>query len=344
VAKLWDQVERLIERAPSPAALHAHGLHLMAARLWHAQGRPVPDAFREERRRSGLVALAAPVLLRQARDAYDGQLMLMKGPEVACRYPDQVDRYFHDLDLLAEDPVAAQRALIAAGFVEFGHPPAYDGAQHLCPLLWPGLPLIVEIHRRPNTPWWLPALSGTECLRHSVPSATGVEGLLAPDPAAHALLLAAHSWAHRPLGRLGDLVDVAAILGQRNRPRASELAHEWHWEEMWRATLGAGDALLTGGPEPLSLRIWARHLLPARDRTVLEEHLSRLAAPACTVPPVRAPIAVASAIARTAARREDERWTYKLRRTGFTLAHALTEKSKHEWSLSRYEKATQKER
>ena len=64
----------------------------------------------------------------------------------------------------------------------------------------------------------------------AVPSATGINGLLAPSPAAHALLLAAHAWAHHPLGRIGDLIDVAAVLPADERPAAAALAQRWEWE------------------------------------------------------------------------------------------------------------------
>ena len=95
----------------------------------------------------------------------------------------------------------------------------------------------------------------------AVPSATGIDGLLAPSPAAHALLLAAHAWAHHPLGRVGDLIDVAAILPRDERPRGLRRSR----------SDGAGSGcggprcrpltrILGGAPEPLALRTWARHL------------------------------------------------------------------------------------
>ncbi len=84
-----------------------------------------------------------------------GALMLMKGPEVAAHYPVPSDRPFRDLDLMVEDPIPAQNAFIAVGFVEYGEPAAYTGLQHLPPLIWPGAPLVVEVHRRPNQPFWL---------------------------------------------------------------------------------------------------------------------------------------------------------------------------------------------
>ena len=57
--------------------------------------------------------------------------MLMKGLEVAVRYPDPGSRYFQDLDLLADEPEAAQQALLGAGFVELQTGRDYSADQHL---------------------------------------------------------------------------------------------------------------------------------------------------------------------------------------------------------------------
>ena len=134
-----------------------------------------------------------------------GALMLMKGPEVAAHYPVPSDRPFRDLDLMVEDPIAAQNALIAVGFVEYGEPAAYTGLQHLPPLIRPGAPLVVEVHRRPSQPFWLPPVSPESIFRTAVPAATGVPGILAPQPSAHAVLVVAHAWNHEPLGSMGHL-------------------------------------------------------------------------------------------------------------------------------------------
>jgi hypothetical protein len=337
--ELWDRVDQLVDRAPSLEALRAHGLHLLATRLWRSRGLPVPADLLNEQRRAEMVSMAAPALLRRACAAYGGELMLMKGPEVAARYRHPSDRGFHDLDLLADDAPAAQRALIAAGFAQFGNPTTYDDAQHLCPLIWPGMPLIIEVHRHPNRPPWLPFLSACDVLEHSVPSVTGVPGLVAPAPSAHALLLAAHSWSHQPLGRLTDLLDVAVVLAGGGRRRAGELARRWGWDGIWRVVLAAADAILGDNAPPLSLSVWARHLRSARERTVLEDHFARLAAPASAVPVTRAPGALAGAVRCTATPREAEPWADKLRRSRLAFAHAFTHKSDHERQLSPYHRS-----
>jgi hypothetical protein len=280
-----------------------------------------------------MMALAAPLLLDRARAAYDGELMLMKGPEVAVRYRYPTDRAFRDLDLLVDDPPAAQRALVAAGFVEGGNPENYDDAQHLRPLAWPGLPLVIELHRWPSCPPWLTPPSIRAILRCAAPSAAGGDGVLAPTPAAHALLLAAHGWTHGPLSRLGDLADVAAVLGPGDRRRADDLAREWGWEGMWRTTIGVADAMLAAEGAPhVGLR-WARHLETVRERTVLEGHVAQVAAPACTVPLRQAPGAVTAAVTRTASRRPGEPWADKLRRSFLAVAHAFMDQSDHVQTL-----------
>jgi hypothetical protein len=276
-----------------------------------------------------MTALAAVAVLRRVRGAYAGRLMLMKGPEVAASYPDPRTRPYSDIDLLADDPDDAQRALLAAGYVQHDERD-HSRAQHLDPLTDPELGLIVEIHRRPNCPPRLDAPTTDELLSLGVSSATGVDGLLAPAPAAHALLLAAHAWAHHPLGRVGDLIDVAAILPPGERRAATLLARQWGWERMWRTTLAAADALLSEAPEPVALRSWARHLPALGEVSVLDNHVIRIVAPAYALPLGQVPLALAGVLRRAVEPNPGERWTAKLGRTAMALRHAFTAKSQHD--------------
>ena len=332
---LWldHVIQRLVETAPTINALRRHRLHLAAARIWRSHGREVPVDLMSDVRDAAVRAMLARHILRKARSAYGGALMLMKGPEIAAHYPVPLDRPFGDLDLLAEDPVAAQRALIAAGFLELGEPAAYMGLQHLPPLIWPGVPLKVEVHRHPSQPFWLPPVSPESLFRVAVPSATGVPGILAPESGAHAVLVAAHAWAHEPLGSMGQLLDAAALLASADQQRARAFARGWGWEGMWNTTLAVIDAVVSRNRRSLALELWARHLLDVRERVVLENHISRLAAPICSLPVGDLPRGIARALRYTASPEHDEDWMTQLRRSCLAMAHAFRPQSQHEQSL-----------
>ena len=278
--------------------------------------------------------MLAPFILRKARSAYGGAIILMKGPEVAAYYPVPSDRPFCDLDLLVEDPVPAQRALVGAGFLEFGEPAAYSGLQHLPPLMWPGAPLVVEVHRRPRQPFWLAPVSAGSLFRTAVPSAVDVPGILAPEPAAHAVLVVAHARNHDPLGSVGHLLDAAALLAAADRRRAGAFARAWGWEGMWNTTLAVMDAVLGGTRRSFALKLWAHHLLDVRERVVLEKHISRVAAPVWSLPPGEVPQAVACTLRHTAAPESDENWMTQLRRSCLAIAHAFRPGSEHDQSLA----------
>ena len=155
----WSAARVLIDRAATLDDLRAHRLQLLAASLWLAEGRPVPDELRADRRYAATMALAAPALLERARAAYDGPLMLIKGPEVAACYPEPSARHFRDLDLLAEDPERAQRALLAAGFEETGS----DAAHHLPPSAGPVFRSVSRSTGRPSCRPGCPSRTSPSC-------------------------------------------------------------------------------------------------------------------------------------------------------------------------------------
>lgn len=330
---IWERVEEIVCATSSVDALRHHGVELVAARAWRRRGRPLPDALQLDERIAAIRTLGVPLLLKQIRAAYDGTLVLMKGPEVGAHYPDPALRPFCDLDFLVEDPAAAHRALMAVGFVEMGDPARYERVHHLRPLAWPTLPLVVELHREPNRPAWLAPPDPTELLELTQPSATGVAGVSAPVPAAHAVLLAAHSWAHQPLRRLMDLIDVMVVLDdERDQRVAGELAMHWGLGRVWRTTVAAADALLGGSDTVPALRIWARHLAAVRERTVFENHLTRWAGPVSGLPYKRMrALGGATRIFTEAARpRGDERWSDVMRRTRLAIADAPRPQSHHD--------------
>ncbi|MGH3112039.1 MAG: nucleotidyltransferase family protein [Gaiellaceae bacterium] len=333
--RLWDGVNRLIDRAPHLADLRSHRLELVAARRWRELGRPVPPELVEEERLAAVVVLTTPILLERARAAYDGTVLLMKGPEVAARYPDPALRFFKDLDLLVDDAEAAQRAFLAAGFQAVGDPALYEDIHHLRPLAFPGLPLTIELHSRPK---WIEGLTPpapAELFAVAEEHPTGIEGVLGLPAAHHALVLAAHSWGHEPLRRLRDLVDVAAVAQGLDRGMLRGLAAAWKMERAWTTTVGAADALFLGGSTPWAVRVWARNLEKARERTVLENHLTRWLSNFWALPASDAVRSLASTFGHEIRPGPDESWGVKLSRSALAVRNAALRRSEHDASLAR---------
>ncbi|HEX7254739.1 MAG TPA: nucleotidyltransferase family protein [Gaiellaceae bacterium] len=330
---LWAAVDELIDRATSLPDLEFHRLHLLAARRWRATGRLVPRNLRDAERSSAILSLVAPAVLKKAREAYDRTIVLMKGPEIACKYPDPALRPFGDLDLLVPDAAEAQRALLAAGFVRTGAPELYVDIHHVQPLQWPGSPLSVELHDRPKWIDGLPAPSRAELLASAVGGSTGVPGVLALSPELHAIAIAAHSWAHAPLARLGHLLDLAAVTDGLDRAELELIATRLGIRRPWRASIAASDALFADGPRTRPLRLWGRNLEAVRERTVLEAHLGRWLAPWWALGAGGALRSNAFTLSRELWRLGDEPWTAKLRRTRRALRHASRRLSDHQRTL-----------
>ncbi|HMJ34006.1 MAG TPA: nucleotidyltransferase family protein [Baekduia sp.] len=332
---MWQAVDALVDAAPSFEHLRWHGLHLLAARRRREQGAAVPQNIRVEQRLAAVRALGAPELLRRLRDAVDGPVILVKGPEVAVRYPDPLTRPYRDLDVLVSDSVAAQKALRAAGFREVGEPSMYRGIHHLRPLQWDGHPLWIEVHHQPKWPDGLSAPTAAELTDRAVcHAAVDVGGVAALDPAAHAVLLAAHAWAHTPLARLSHLVDIAAVVQEADAAEVRGLAERWGCARLWRTTERAVDALFNGSAPSLAMRTWARHLAAARERTVFERHVQESAAPLWGLPPVPGANAAAATLLGTARRNRGESWKSKLHRSQAALRNAARAKSLHDAELA----------
>lgn len=276
MSTLWEGVDRLLDRAPqaSTSDLAAHGLHLLAARRWAAAGRPIPPELLAAERAAVMATLAVPSLLHRVRAAVDGPIILLKGPEVAARYPAPALRPFWDLDILVQDSEAAQQALLAAGFKLLG---PHEFAHQERAIHWPGLPLnlAIEVHRAPFWPHWMTPPSNDDLFAIAVPSRTGVEGILTLPDREHALFLAAHSWRHNPLRSVGDLIDVLAMSEGVARAELASLARQWGLSRVWTLTERTGKVLLLTeqSADMPPVPRWARHLPAIRDRTVAERHL-----------------------------------------------------------------------
>ena len=326
---LWRSVDELVRRAPRSSDLRYHGLELLALRRQREASAPrSPEAVALERT-AAATSLIAPLVLERVLASVDRPVVLMKGPEAAAWWANPLTRPYRDIDLLVEDSERAWRRLRKAGFVPTGDPELYEGIHHLRPLVWPGLPLVVEVHHQPK---WIDGISPptAELLETAVRSATGIPGLLALEPARHAIALAVHAWAHGPLGRLGRLVDVAALSQGADRRLLSSIAASWHVERLWNVTSVAVDSLFHGGRRPLVGHIWARYLWSARERTVLERHLQQWLAPFSALPPGAAARATRRQVAHQFALDEGETRVEMLKRSGRAATHLFQRQSDHD--------------
>jgi hypothetical protein len=339
--RLRSALEELVERAPRASDLVSHRIGLVAACIWRDQGRPVPLELAAPEREAWVTAAAARAVLERIRSSYDGRIVLVKGPELAARYPDPRMRGFSDLDLLVDDAEAAQEALLAAGFEAVGDAQWYVGIHHLRPLVWRGLPLPVEIHSRPKWVDGVPGPSTEELLSLAVPGLTGVEGISTLPPEPHALLLAAHSWAHEPLRRLRDLIDVAVMTEAADRAEVARLADAWGLRRLWRTTSRAADAVLFGCPPPWPLRLWAQNLQEVRERTVLESHFERWLSDYALLSPLEATRTLGHTLRRELLPEPGESWRRKLARTAQAMRNAGTRRSEHDEELERRGRARQ---
>ena len=332
---LWRAVARIVSRPATVADLRLHRIHLLALREWQSAGRELPADLIDEERTSTMLGLAAAFLLRRVRDAYDGRVVVMKGPDVAAFYPDPVLRPFRDLDLLVDEPLRAQRALLAGGFHVVGDERLYADIHHLQPLRWPGIPLGLEIHDRPK---WLDghrAPATAELLEAAVPSRTSVSGIETLAPEHQAVALAVHSWAHVPLARLGHLVDVAAVAAPSDGATLGTLAGQWGVGRVWRATTGAIDGLLGDEALPLSVRTWARNIRFVRERTVVESHLQRWLSAFWSEPPLPAAGTFARSLRRDLVPAEGEEWSVKRARVAQAIRSPRRRLSEHQETLER---------
>jgi hypothetical protein len=332
---IWSAVDRLVDSTDDVADLRANRLHLLAARRWRQLGREVPAELVADERLSVLVTLLLPELLGRLRDELEGPLVLHKGPEIAVAYPDPVLRPFIDLDVLVPDATAAQRALVAAGFVELGNPMYYAQAPHFLPLELPGIPLLVEVHEHLNWPRWIGRSPTAELLAEAVPSSLGIDGVDTLAPHHHVLAVATHAWAHGPFTRVGDLVDVAALADGLDRDELARLAGRWGLGRLWRTTSATVDAVLFGGPPPRAARTWARNLPAVRERTVLENHVGRWLSGFSALGLLGGWRVLGIEVGKDLRPAVNETWGQKLARVPHAFRNAFVTRTQHDEGLDR---------
>jgi Uncharacterised nucleotidyltransferase len=338
---VWQRVDELIDGAPGLAALRAHRIQLLAGRRWRELGQEIPDGLRAEERLAAVRDAIAPDLLARVRAATDQPVVLLKGPEIARRYPGPALRQFIDLDLLAPDADGLQRELLAAGFQLTEDPvwafrrkdrsDLFADKHHLHPVRWEGWPMRLEIHRRPSWPAWLAEPPVTELLDVAEPGE--FDGILALPPGHHLLVLAAHLWVSNPFARLRDVLDISLLLPETDSAAVGELARAWGMGRLWETTEAVARSVLLGGPTPSAERLWIRHLAAVRERTVLEVHVTRWISPFWALPLRRAVPAAAADAAADFVPAADEPWRAKARRSLRALRNLGAPKSQHDEEL-----------
>jgi hypothetical protein len=331
----WPIVDRLLARL-DVGAICDHRLGPLAAYRRRLLGQEVPEQLRREERAAATANLVAPALLARARDAYDGTLVVLKGPEVTSRYPGRARR-FGDLDLLPADAEKAQEALLAAGFrlQDRDWPPEfYDEVHrphyHLHPLEWPGLALRIEIHKHVKWPEGLAGPSNAEIFEAARPGTPTIDGLLVPDPSHHAVLLSSHAWGEVPMRHIRELMDILAFVDGTGRDEAARVAKRWGFRRGWETTLSVADWLLHDAPEPVAVKLWARYLRGLREPTVIEMHLQEWLAPFWMAPPKSAVRFAAAAVARDLVPGPDQTWPDNARQILRALAHPFSSKAEHD--------------
>jgi hypothetical protein len=326
---LWRGVYRFLDDL-NETGVQAHDLVPLAAKRWREIGRDVPHALLPEERATRAAMMIAPRIVSQAREAYDGRLLVIKGPEVAALYPGAA-RSFNDIDLLVEDAGAAQKALIAAGFSEIEDPEGeFKEIHHLPPVVWPQLPIQIEVHDRLKWPERIAQPPKGELFEAAVPSAVA-EGVEAPAPHHHALILAAHSWAHTPLRTARDLIDVLATAERADAAELARTADSWGLGRVWRTTENAARFLLGERRRPAAVSVWARHLITLREPTVFEGHFERWVSSFWMLPPRPALAYAGTRITRDFGPRPGEPWRAKAPRLVRAGRDAFRSKSEHGW-------------
>jgi len=329
----WNFADRFVSTDPPPVDIAAHRLELVVAESLRKQGLEVPVELVDVERSAALIALAAPAVLAQIRKAWDGKILLLKGPEVAAHYPSPRLRGYGDLDILVDDADGLYRTLERIGFVPVGNPKLFEDIHHLRPLALPGLAVPVEIHTRVK---WLDGFEPPDVgrlLAESIPSATQFPGVDAPSSAYHVLVLAAHSWAHEPFRRLRDVLDIACVRAASDDGEVERLARDLGVARLWSATSAVVDAVLDGRPLPRPIRLWARNLEEYRERTVFEAHLEEWLSGFAIQPPLAA-IAGWGGTLKGTLLPDDEPPLQKLKRSYRAMRNARRRRSEHETEVA----------
>jgi hypothetical protein len=171
--------------------------------------------------------------------------------------------------------------------------------------------------------------SNEELFEAAAPSIVGVEGLLAPHPHHHAVLLVSHAWGEIPMQNLRQLVDVLAFVEDDERSELRRLAARWKIERGWGSTLAVADWLVQGKPEPRLVGVWARYLRELREPKVFEMHVQEWLSPFWLTTPRAAARKAFHAVLRDLQPEPDQTWRGKLRQTVRAITHPRSSTTEH---------------
>jgi hypothetical protein len=215
----------------------------------------------------------ALIALDEMVTASEQPIMLLKGLEVAQRYPEPEQRLFTDLDLLVRAPEQLADDLHRLGYRALPDI-VPDGHHHLAPMIKPDGDFSVEIHRRPGWLSWMSPPTVDELFGRMEAAATPVPGLWTLDPVDHCLFVAVHAWADGAFRRGRDVLDIAVMRADLEPSAMSERADEWGIGSLWQATQRCVDALLLDGPPSPTTRLLTGHIAKGHARGPVSHRLA----------------------------------------------------------------------
>jgi hypothetical protein len=302
---IWAGVVRLIGAQRDVAGLRHHGLGPLAAAYAKEFGWSIDAELRGEREAQTALSIEAELTIRNAREAIDGPLLLLKGLDVGARYPAPDLRRIRDVDVLVPDAAGVQAALLARGWrAQSGDgvaldPRSYDDLHQLCPLESPALSLPFEVHRAPHWPSWGTPPEFVELFGSAEPSVVGIEGVVAPCVEHQALLVLAHSWARQPFEQLSQLLDFALLAEEADAVEMRWCAKRWELARLLDIGRRAVDSLLLGlERDDWVLRTFAPHLRRLTVPTTARQQLNRYLAAFAVTEPRRAVSAATGGVMR----------------------------------------------
>jgi hypothetical protein len=167
----------------------------------------------------------------------------------------------------------------------------------------------------------------------AVPSGLDVEGVSVLNPIHHALVVAVHHWAHVPLARCRDMVDVLALSAGSTEAELEQAATAWGIRRVWLTSSHAAKATLGLEGPTAPLRVWARHLRDMRERSVFENHLQSWLSAYWSLSPAEAVRVSGKALLKDLRPAFDEGWRDKGARFVKAVRGARVPLSVHEEEL-----------